>query len=48
LGLYVYVKEPVEWDFDKRAKGKEFLWTKEDVEKYGNLTVIRIKVIGKD
>ncbi|SHF98139.1 hypothetical protein SAMN05444396_103237 [Flavobacterium segetis] len=48
LGLYVYVKEPVEWDFDKRAKDKEFLWTKEDVEKYGNLTVIRIRVIGKD
>jgi hypothetical protein len=48
LGLYVYVKEPIEWDFDKRAKGKEFLWTKEDVEKYGNLTVIRIRVIGKD
>ena len=46
--LYVYVKEPIEWDFDKRTKGKEFLWTKEDVEKYGNLTVIRIRVIGKD
>jgi hypothetical protein len=48
LGLYVYVKEPLDWDFTKRAKGKEYLWTKEDVEKYGNLTVIRIKVIGKD
>ncbi|SHF98155.1 hypothetical protein SAMN05444396_103238 [Flavobacterium segetis] len=48
LGLYVYVKEPIEWDFDKRPKGKEFLWTKEDVEKYGNFTVIRIRVIGKD
>ena len=48
LGLYVYVKEPIEWDFDKRTKGKEFLWTKEDVEKYGNLTVIRIRVIGQD
>lgn len=48
LGLYIYVKEPIDWDFDKRAKDKEYLWTKEDVEKYGNLTVIRIKVIGKD
>lgn len=45
LGLYIYVKEPIDWDFNKRPKGKEFLWTKEDVEKYGNLTVIRIKVI---
>lgn len=48
LGLYVYVKEPLDWDFTKRPTGKEYLWTKEDVEKYGNLTVIRIKVIGKD
>ena len=47
LGLYVYVKEPLDWDFDKRPKGEEYQWTKEDVEKYGNLTVIRIKVIGK-
>lgn len=48
VGLYVYVKENLDWDFDKRLKGKEYLWTKEDIEKYGNLTVIRIKVIGKD
>lgn len=48
LGLYVYVKEPIDWDFNKRQKGKELMWTKEDVEKYGNLTVIRIKVIGND
>ncbi|MCZ8228053.1 hypothetical protein [Flavobacterium sp.] len=48
VGLYVYVKEPLEWYFEKREKGKEYQWTKEDLEKYGNLTVIRIKVIGKD
>ncbi|AYN05055.1 hypothetical protein [Flavobacterium sp. 140616W15] len=48
LGLYVYVKEPLDWDFDKRPKGKEYEWTKADVAKYGNLTVIRIKVIGKN
>jgi len=48
LGLYIYVKEPIDWDFTKRPTGKEYFWTKEDVEKYGNLTVIRIKVIGKD
>lgn len=46
VSLYVYVKEmPIDWDFDKRPKGKEYQWTKEDIEKYGNLTVIRIKVI---
>lgn len=48
VGLYVYVKEPLDWDFDKRPKGKEYQWTKEDVEKYSNLTVIRIKVVGKN
>lgn len=48
LGLYVYVKEPLDWKFDKRPIDTQYQWTKEDVEKYGNLTVIRIKVIGKE
>ncbi|MCD0465128.1 hypothetical protein [Flavobacterium sp. ENC] len=49
LGLYVYVKEIVdEWGLGKRPKEIEFTWTKEDLEKYGNCTVIRIKVLGKD
>ncbi|MBF4473754.1 hypothetical protein [Flavobacterium sp. HJJ] len=48
LGLYIYVKEPLDWKFEERIKGKEYQWTKEDIEKYGNLTVVRIKVIGKD
>lgn len=43
--IYVYVKEPIDWNFDKRPKGKEYNWTDEDVEKYGNLIVTRIKVI---
>lgn len=29
VGLYVYVKESLDWDFDKRVRGKEYLWTKE-------------------
>jgi hypothetical protein len=45
INLYVYVKEPLDWDFTKRPKGKEYLWSKEDVEKYENLTIISIKVI---
>jgi hypothetical protein len=45
VSLYVYLKEPIDWKWEKRPKGKEILWTKEDAEKYGNLTVIRIKVI---
>ena len=45
ISLVVYVKEPLDWDFNKRPQGKEYLWSKEDVEKYENLTVTRIKVI---
>ncbi|WP_374173278.1 hypothetical protein [Flavobacterium tructae] len=45
ISFYVYVKEPVDWSDDKRPKGKEYIWTAQDIEKYGNLTVIRIKVI---
>lgn len=48
IGLYVYVKEPLDWNFDKRPKDRAYKWTKEDLEKYGNLTVERIKVIGKE
>ena len=45
VSLYVYVKEPIDWKWEKRPKGNELTWTKEDIEKYGSLTVIRIKVI---
>lgn len=45
VSVYVYVKELIDWKWEKRPKGKELVWTKEDAEKYGNLTVIRIKVI---
>lgn len=49
LGLYVYVKENIEeWSHGTRSKEIEFLWTKEDMEKYGNFTVIRIRVSGKE
>ena len=44
VSLYVYVKEPIDWVWEKRQKGNELMWTKEDAEKYGNLTVVRIKV----
>jgi hypothetical protein len=48
IRVYVYVKEPIDWSYEKRPKGKELIWTKEDIEKYGNLTVIRIKVSGME
>lgn len=45
--LYVYVKEPIDWKYEKRPKGNELVWTKEDAEKYENLTVVLIKVINQ-
>jgi hypothetical protein len=45
VSLYVYVKDPIDWKWEKRPKEIGLSWTKEDAEKYGNLTVIRIKVI---
>jgi hypothetical protein len=45
VSFYVYVKENFEWNPEKRTKENEFRWTSADTERYGNLTVIRIKVI---
>ncbi|WDF61887.1 hypothetical protein PQ462_10970 [Flavobacterium sp. KACC 22758] len=47
LGFYVYIKETLDWDINKRSKETQYKWTKEDLEKYGNLTVTRIKIRGK-
>ena len=47
VSLYVYLKDPIDWKYEKRTKGKELLWTKEDAAKYGNLIVVRIKVINQ-
>jgi hypothetical protein len=45
VSLYVYVKDSFNWD--ERPKGKEFLWTNKDIEKYGDLIVIKIKIVQK-
>lgn len=45
VSLYVYVNGQTEWDYEKRPKGQEYWWTKEDIQKYENLIVQRIKVI---
>ncbi len=47
VSLYVYVKEPIDWKWEKRPKGKESIWTKEDAAKYADLIVVRIKVINE-
>ena len=45
VSLYIYVNGQVDWDYEKRPKGQELNWTKEDIQKYENLIVQRIKVI---
>lgn len=46
--IVVYIKEPFKWDPKIGNTADEKLsWTKEDREKYGSLTVIRIWVLGE-
>lgn len=45
--IVVYVKEYFDWDFQKRPKGKETVWTSEDVKKYENLTIVGFRVYGE-
>lgn len=44
VALYVYVKESFDWKYENRPKGNELKWAKEEIEKYGDLIVIKIKV----
>ena len=44
--MVVYVKEYFDWDYQKRPKGKESVWTEDDVKKYGNLTVVGFRIYG--
>jgi hypothetical protein len=46
ITIVVYVKEYFEWDFQKRPKGKETVWTTEDAKKYENLTIVAFRVYG--
>lgn len=45
--IVVYVKENFDWDFHKRPKGKETVWTAEDAKKYGELTIVGIRIYGE-
>lgn len=45
--IVVYVKENFEWDYQKRTKGKETVWTSSDANKYGNLTIVGFRVYGE-
>lgn len=47
LQIEVFVKEPFDWNTKTKALNK-FQWTKEDEKKYGNLTVLNIRVFGEN
>ena len=42
--IVVYIKENFDWDGMRRSKKANYSWTKEDVEKFGSLTVVGIRV----
>jgi len=44
--IVVYVKGFFEYDYEKRPKGKETVWTVEDVKKYGDLMMVGFRVYG--
>lgn len=46
--MIVYVKEYFDWDFQRRSTGKQFNWTNRDEEKYGNLTIVGMRVYGEN
>jgi hypothetical protein len=47
LRITVFVKEPFEWDLNKRQPEKKLLWTKDDAVKYADLTIVDIRVFGE-
>ena len=46
ITIVVYIKEYFDWDFQKRPKGRETVWTLEDVRRYENLTVVGFRIYG--
>lgn len=48
IRIYVFVKEPINWDSENRPEDKKFVWTKKDVKKYANYTIVQIRVSGND
>ena len=44
--VVVYVNEFFDWDFQKRPKGRETIWTTDDEKRFENLTVKGFRVYG--
>ena len=45
--MVVYVRENFDWDYQKRKKGKETIWSSANIKKYGKLTVIALRAYGE-
>lgn len=44
LSILVFVKENFDWD---KPRDKMMQWTKEDAERLGHLTIVRIGIVGE-
>jgi len=47
LGIRVFIKEHFEWDKTDKSPAERLSWTKEDAKKYGDLTIVAIRVYGE-
>jgi hypothetical protein len=48
LGIIVFVKESFEWDKSNKPLDERRNWTNEDADKYGNLTIVDIRISEKN
>ena|ERR1035437_4765672 len=48
LGVNVMIKEKLEWDKSDKPLADREKWTKEDAKKYGDLTIVDIRVYGEN
>ncbi len=47
IHLLIYIKEDFKWDVKDRYNNNKWNWTTEDLDKYGNLTVLDVGIIGE-
>lgn len=48
LQITVFVKEPFVWNKNNKSLNERFKWTKNDEKKYGQLTIVGIRVFGEN
>lgn len=47
IHLLIYIKEDFKWNVKERYNNNKLNWSSEDLEKYGNLTVLDVGVMGE-